>query len=153
MKKHALPLRIKARNKQARNYSFSGQYVAGIVLKGNEVKWVKQGKVNLDGSYVRIRHDEAWLCKVHFGSGFVDQNQLPGNDETYKLLLHKHELASLKQADIQKKSIVPTTFFVSHGYIKVSLGIGVVSKKYDKRNVLREREMTRTARQAGRYHA
>jgi SsrA-binding protein len=100
MKKTTTSPRTKARNKQVRNYSFSTNFVAGIVLSGQEVKWVKQSKVNLDSSYIRVRGGEAWLCKVHFGSGFVDPSQASAAEHVYKLLLHKSELATLAQADM-----------------------------------------------------
>lgn len=136
----------KARNKQVSNYAIDETLVAGIVLSGLEVKWVKAAKASLDGSYVRIRGREAWLCKVYFGAGFIDPSHNQENGKVYKLLLHKHELDLLARAEVQKKFIIAQAFFVAHGYVKVSIGIGTVRKKHDKRNALREREMVRSIR-------
>lgn len=135
-------------NKQAyHNYQILDTLEAGLVLSGPEVKAVKSGAINLKGSYINIKDDtEASLVKAHISSYkpavLIQRNYNPYQNR--KLLLHKKELKYLygksKEVGI---TIVPLELYLSHGLIKLKIGIARGKKKYDKREAIKKKDFER----------
>lgn len=144
---------VVARNRKARHeYEILDTFEAGLVLRGVEVKSVRDGKVNLRDGFATIERGEAWLHNVHI------QPYDPANRwnvdpvRKRKLLLRKDQIRSLVGTVEQKGlTLVPLDVHFSNGYAKVTLAIGRGKKKYDKRESIRRREMEREAeRELGR---
>lgn len=144
---------VVARNRKARHdYEILDTFEAGLVLRGVEVKSVRDGKVNLRDGFATIEGGEAWLHNVHI------QPYDPANRwnvdpvRKRKLLLRKDQIRSLVGKVEQKGlTLVPLDVHFSGGYAKVTLAIGQGKKKYDKRESIRRREMKREAeRELGR---
>ena len=119
-------------------------YEAGLVLRGTEVKSIREGQVNFKDSYASVSNEEAWLvgCHIapyHHGS---DANHDP--DRPRKLLLHRREIARLigKVAE-RGLTLVPLRLYFKDGRVKVELGLARGKKLHDKRATLRERESRR----------
>jgi SsrA-binding protein len=137
-------------NKQAYfNYQILETLEAGLKLSGPEVKSVKAGQVKLQGAYVTIQNEEAYLVGAHIAAykpAVVSQRNYDP-DARRKLLLHKKEIRSLIGREQERGiSIVPLKVYTSHGYVKLSIGIGRGKKKYDKRETIKKREFERRKR-------
>lgn len=131
------------------DYEIQEKLEVGMVLAGHEVKSVKNGKVSLRGSFVKIISAEAWLVGAII-SPYQTGNISPEYDpqKTRKLLLKKSELNYLiGKAQEKGFSILPLKLYDQHGLIKLEIGIGRGKKKYDKRETIKKRETERKIRQ------
>lgn len=145
---------VLALNKSAlHDYTIHEELSAGIVLSGAEVKSVRNGSVNLKGSYVSIRNSEAWLINAHIG-----QYKPAGTREPYdptgsrKLLLTQKEIARLI-GKLKEKSLtaVPLRVYTHNNRIKIAIGIAQGKAKYEKRELLKKRAIVREIRERLKY--
>jgi len=137
---------VNIRNKQAMfGYEMLDTYVAGIVMKGTEIKSVREGKVNLTDGYVYFNNEEAFVKGISispFSQG-THFNHEPARDR--KLLLKKAELKKLKARSEEKGlTIVPTRLFINdRGYAKLEIALARGKKVHDKRESIKERDVKR----------
>jgi len=139
------------RNKKARlAYAIEETLEAGIELHGFEVKSLKNGRGSLDGAYINLRGEEAFLVNAHIPP-FQPANT-PDDYDPYRLrrlLLNKRELAHLAGFERQKGlTIVPLSLYNKGGKIKVEIAVARGKKKHDKRETIKRREAEREARRA-----
>ncbi|MDP2650960.1 MAG: SsrA-binding protein SmpB [bacterium] len=135
-----------ADNSKARfDYEILEKLTAGLELLGLEVKAVKSGRMNLTGSYVLIRGDEAFLTGAEVAP-YQPKNTPEGYDRarTRKLLLSKSEINRLKIAEQTKGlTIVPLSVYNKGRYLKLDLAIARGKKKFDKRQAIKKRDVER----------
>lgn len=123
------------------DYFIEERLEAGIQLKGFEVKSVREGKVNLKESYVRIMNGEAFLIHCHISpyssiQGHFDVDPVARR----KLLLKRPEINRLAGLASQKGyTIVPLSMYFKKGLVKVEIGVGKGKKQYDKRETIKRR--------------
>lgn len=136
---------VVARNKKAYfNYSIEDKYIAGIVLKGYEVKSVVNGKISLKESFVRVHNGEVWLHNAHISKWEYANLKDYDPTRTRKLLLKKREINSLlREQNQNRKSIVPLKVILKNKKIKLILGVGKGKKKYDKREAKKKKDLKR----------
>jgi SsrA-binding protein len=133
------------KNKRARfNFFIDETYEAGIVLKGTEVKSLRQGKVNLKDSYARIKNEEIYLMDAHI-SPYTHGNQFNHDpDRPRKLLMHRREIKRLYgKSRLKGFSLIPTRMYFKEGRVKVEIGLGKGKREYDKRELLKQKTMER----------
>jgi len=136
-------IKVVAQNRKARhNYFIEDSYEAGMVLKGTEVKALREGKVNLKDGYARIKGGELFLMDVHI-SPYAFGNRLNHDPlRPRKLLMHGGEIHRLTGKVKEKGfSLIPLSIYFSHGRAKVSLALAKGKKLYDKRETLKRRAM------------
>lgn len=144
-----------AQNRRARHdYEILARFEAGIVLTGSEIKSVRDHKVQLQGSYGRVRDSEVWLQDMHIApyanAGYAGHS--PTRDR--KLLLHKKEIARISQLLGEKGlTLIPLSMYFKRGRAKVELGVARGLKRYDKREKIKEREEGRQIARAVRRSA
>ena len=134
------------RNKRAYfDYEIQEKVEAGVELKGFEVKSVKSGRINLGGSYVIIRGNEAYLINAD-----IPPYQPKNAPEEYdalrprKLLLSKGEIEELRAAEsAQGLTIVPLSVYNKGRFLKLDLAVARGKKKYDKRQAIKKRDVER----------
>lgn len=137
---------VNIRNKQASfGYEMLDHYVAGLILKGTEIKSVREGKVNLTDGYVYFNGGEAFVKGINispFSQG-THYNHEAARDR--KLLLKKSELHKLKAKSEEKGlTIVPTRLFINdRGYAKLEIALARGKKLHDKRESIKERDVKR----------
>ena len=138
-------IKIVCQNKKARhNYNIENSFEAGLVLKGTEVKSLRNGKANLVDSYATIDGNEAWLNHFHIDpyTPATQFNHHPMRKR--KLLLHKREINKLIGKTQEKGcTLVPLKIYFKNGKVKVNLGIAKAKKLYDKRAALKKQESIR----------
>jgi len=138
-------LKIICLNRKASfNYFFEDLLEAGIVLKGSEIKSIRQGKINIADSYAVEKNGELILINSHIASykQASYSNHKPLDDR--KLLLNKKEINKLI-GKIQREglTIVPTKMYFKKGKAKIELAVAKGKKQYDKRATKKSREWSR----------
>ena len=107
------------------DYEIESTYEAGIVLKGTEIKALREGKANLKDSYAIYKNGEIFLLNMHISP--YDKGNIFNHEETRtrKLLLHKKEIYKIRDA-IEKEgyTLVPIKVYFSKNNAKVMIGIG-----------------------------
>ena len=138
-------LKIICLNRKASfNYFFEDLFEAGIVLKGSEIKSVRDGKVNIADSYAVEKKGEIVLINSHIAkykqSSF--SNHEPTDDR--KLLLNKREINKLiGKMQRDGLTIVPTKMYFKKGKAKVEIAVAKGKKQYDKRATKKNRDWNR----------
>ena len=131
------------------NYSFSDKYTAGVVLKGSEIKSIKDQSVDFSNSYCIIKHNEIFIIGMNIKEyKFANLNN-HDPDRDRKLLLNRKEINQIKKKVSEKKfSIIPTKLFMSsRGLVKIEIGLGKGKKEYDKREDIKQRDIDRRLRE------
>lgn len=138
-------------NKRANfDYEILEKFEAGMVLTGQEVKSIKTGHISLAGAFVTLKGSEAWLTNAHVPP-YKMAGQVLDYDPTRprKLLLRKQELSSLYGKIKQKGlTLVPIRVYTKGNKIKLEFGIGRGKKKYEKRDLIKKREVDKKIREA-----
>lgn len=141
-----------ADNRKARfDYAIEDRVEAGIALTGTEIKSLRAGHVNLRDGYARIEKGQAWLRNVHIApwSHAARDNHDPLRPR--RLLLHHGEIGQLAGAVSQKGyTLVPLRMYTKRGRAKVEIGLARGKKRYEKRQVIKEREASREVQAAVR---
>lgn len=132
-------------NRKARfNYFIIEEIECGIELFGSEVKSIRNGNCNIKDSYGVIRNNEVYLINMFIKN--YKEASIFNKEETRKrkLLLHKKEIIKLKEK-IEKEgyTLVPLKVYFNKNKVKVLLGLCKGKKTYDKREVLKEKEIKR----------
>ena len=138
-------IKIVCQNKKARhNYNIEDSFEAGLVLKGTEVKSLRNGKANLVDSYATVDGNEAWLNHFHIDP-YTPATQFSHHPmRKRKLLLHKREINKLIGKTQEKGcTLIPLKIYFKNGKAKVDLGIAKSKKLYDKRATLKKQESIR----------
>lgn len=136
--------RITKNKKAYFNYHVLEEVEAGMVLRGTEVKSLRDGKIQLGDAYVRIEGGEAWLHHAHIseyehGTAF---NHEPTRKR--KLLLHRKQIERFESKVKEKGlTIVPLEVYFREGRAKVLLGLCRGKATHDKRATIRERDERR----------
>ena len=131
------------------HYVFSERYEAGIVLRGSEVKSLRNGHAHLSEAYASVDNGEVWLRQMHIAS-FSAARAFPHVEKgARKLLLHAREIRHLERAVLREGyTLVPLDLYFKEGRVKVTLGLGRGRKAHDKRAVLAEKTEAREALEA-----
>jgi len=142
---------VLATNPRARfDYNILEKYEAGLVLSGQEVKAIKNGRMSLRGSYVTIKNEEVWLINAQI-MPYQPKNTPDGYEPTHsrKLLLHKKEIKGLIGKIKQKGlTLVPLRVYTKHRKLKLEFGLGQGKRKTDKREKIKKRESDRKIERA-----
>ncbi|MDD3521277.1 MAG: SsrA-binding protein SmpB [Actinomycetota bacterium] len=148
--------KIVAQNKKAfHDFFIIEKYEAGIVLKGNEVKSLREHKVNLKDSYARIKNDELFLYNMHISPYSKSRIEETQPYRTRKLLMHKNQISKLSgKLNDKSTTLVPLNVYFANHIAKVELALVKAKLKYDKRDDLekktQEREIQRTLKSFNR---
>ena len=137
-------------NRKARHeYEILEALEAGLVLRGTEVKAIREGRANLRDSYCKLERGEAYLLGVHIGQYSHTGSSVHDPERPRKLLLHREELNKLLGKTTEKGlTIVPLRMYFKNGRVKVAIALAKGKKVYDKRETIKRREADRETRAA-----
>ena len=137
--------KIVCQNRKARHDYFIDEiYEAGIVLVGPEVKSLREGRASLVDSYARVKNGELFVYNMHITSYPFAHHLDIDPTRIRKLLMQKREIRRLTaKTEGKGNSLIPLSIYLTRGIMKVELALAKGKKKYDKRYVLKEREMKR----------
>ena len=127
-------------------YTILDKYIAGIQLKGSEVKSIRLNNVNMNEAYCLIQDGEMFIKNMHVSphkQGGIHNNHIPIRDR--KLLLKKKEIFTLNNKVKQKGlTIVPLAILLSPtGYIKIEIGLAKGKNTYNKKETIKLRDLDR----------
>lgn len=132
-------------NKKARfDYFIEEELECGIVLKGTEIKSIREGLANIKDCYAIIKNNEVYLLNMFISK--YENGSIFNHDErrTRKLLLNKKEILKLRdKVEISGYTLIPIKVYFKNNRAKVLLGLCKGKKNYDKRETIKERDMKR----------
>ena len=142
----ALQKRIEIKNRKARfQYELLDTYQAGIVLRGTEIKAIREGKASIAESFCEFSNGELFVINMTIeeyshASHFTHQPK-----SSRKLLLNKRELRKLeKEVKNSGLTIIPTLLYINeNGLAKLRIALAKGKKLYDKRETIKSRESKR----------
>lgn len=130
-------------NKKANfDYIILEKFEAGLALKGFEVKAIKTGRINLQGSFVTFNNNNFYLINANV-SPYQPKNTPTDYDPARprKLLLNKKEINYLIGKNKEKGlTLVPTRVYIKNNLLKLEFGVAKGKKKWDKREAIKKRE-------------
>lgn len=142
--------RVVATNRKARHeYEILDTWEAGLVLKGPEVKSIREGKVSFQDAFARVDNGEVWLYSLHISPYTQANRWAPDPLRPRKLLLRSEEIRRLV-GKVEEKglTLVPLDIYFTRGVAKITLALGRGRKLHDKREKLKRQTQEREARRA-----
>lgn len=129
-------------NKKAyHDYEIIDTFEAGIVLFGTEVKSLKDHSASLVDAYIIEKKGELWLINSSispFKYGNVHNHK---EKRERKILMKKDEILKIKRLIVEKSfALIPLSFYLKDGLIKVKIALAKGKKLYDKRATAKEKE-------------
>ena len=146
--------KVVASNRKARHeFEILETFEAGLVLRGPEVKSLREGKVGFQDAYARLEGGEVWLHSLHI-SPYEQANRY--NEDPLrprKLLLNRQEIRRLVgRVEEKGLTLVPLEIYFRRGFAKVTLALARGRRLYDKREKLKRRTQDEEARRAMDSH-
>lgn len=142
-----------ATNRQAhRDYAILETFEVGIELHGNEVKSLREKRVNFKDSFARVDKREVLLYNLHITPYKYTTYEDIDPVRTRKLLLHKTQIRRLiGQTSEKGLTLIPLKMYFKRGFAKVELALAKGKRLYDKRESIRRRESDRSIQRIMRY--
>ena len=133
-------------NRRARHdYFIEDTVEAGLILKGTEVKALREGKGTIAESYAAPEEGAIWLINATIPEYSAGNRENHEPKRRRKLLLSKREISRLAQA-VERKgyTIIPMKlYFSDRGIAKLEIGLGIGKKLHDKRDTKKDRDWGR----------
>ena len=138
-------IKIVCNNRKARfNYFFQELIEAGIVLKGSEVKSLRDGKANITDAYATDNRGEIYLINSHISSYKQASYSNHNPTDERKLLFNKKEINKLAgKINAEGFTLVPTKMYFKKGKAKLEIAVAKGKKQYDKRQAIKRRDWNR----------
>ena len=138
-------LKIISNNRKARyNYFFEEFFEAGIVLKGSEVKSLRDGKANISESYAIDDKGELFLVNSHIPSYKESSYNNHDPKRNRKLLFNRREINKLMgRINREGLTLIPTKLYFKKGKAKIEIAVAKGKKQYDKRHSKKRRDWER----------
>jgi len=135
---------ISVNRKASFEYEFIEKYEAGIILKGSEVKSIRESKANIKESYIRLKSNELFIIGMNISEyshqGYSTHNPM----REKKLLLNRKEIERIKQeVDEKGRTMIPLKLYFKNGIIKMQFAIAKGRKIRDKRNYKKDKDIKR----------
>ncbi|MAS38637.1 MAG: SsrA-binding protein [Flammeovirgaceae bacterium] len=131
------------------NYEVFDKYIAGIILKGTEIKSIRSSLINMNSSYCLVDNNDIYVKDLNISEYKFGNLNNHEPKRKRKLLLNKREINQIKKKVSEKKfSIIPLNLFISdRGFAKMEIALCKGKKTYDKRESVKKREADRKLRQ------
>lgn len=142
---------VVASNRKARHdYDIVDTFECGIVLRGSEVKALREAKVTLNDAHGRVRDGQAWIVGLHVTPySRASTHELLEPDRDRKLLLHRREIDRIAgRLDQEPLTLVPLRLYFRDGRAKLELALARGRKQHDKRHAIAARDADREAARA-----
>lgn len=137
---------IQIRNRKASyEYEFLEKYEAGLILKGTEIKSIREGKASVQEAYCHIHRGEMFIKGMTISQYRESSFNSHDIQRERKLLLKKKELEKI-QSKVEEKglTIVPTRIFINkRGFAKLEIAVARGKKLYDKRENIKRKDQDR----------
>lgn len=144
-------VKVVATNRSARHdYTILDTVECGLVLRGSEVKSLREAQVQIKESHARFENGEAWLIGMHIAPhAATGAHDLPEPDRRRKLLMHREQIERWRmRVDLERLALVPLSIYFRDGRAKIELALARGRTRGDKRHAIAERDALREAQQA-----
>jgi len=139
-------------NRRARHdYQILERIEAGIALRGTEVKSIRARKVSLAEAYAQVVDWEVYIVQMHIAP--YEQGNRNNHDpiRRRKLLLHRRQIAKLKQQTEEKGlTLVPLSLYFRGRHLKIEIGLARGKRSHDRRQDVAKRDAERQMARARR---
>lgn len=146
MSKERFSNTVNIRNRQASfEFELLDTYVAGMVLRGTEIKSIREGKVNLQDGYCYFNNDELYVKGITISEYAQGTHYNHEAQRERKLLMKRAEIARI-QSKVEEKglTLIPTRLFINdRGLAKLEIALGRGKKRFDKRQSIKDRDVKR----------
>ncbi len=136
---------VVSNRKAFHDFAIEERFEAGIVLRGAEVKALREAKANIRDCYATIRDGEVWLIGMHvspYSSASTHEDLAPERDR--KLLLRREQIEKIATKVSQRGyTLVPLRIYFAGGLAKVEIGLGKGKRDYDRRRDIAARDVQR----------
>ncbi|MCR4422073.1 MAG: SsrA-binding protein SmpB [Spirochaetales bacterium] len=139
-------IKIILKNKKAYfEYFIEEKYEAGIVLKGTEIKSIREGHCSIADSYAKVTKNNeiylyGFLVQEYKNSGYIKHDV----SRPKKLLLHKKEIIKIgRKINQAGYTLIPLSIYLKNQLVKVELGLAKGKKLYDKRETIKKKDIDR----------
>lgn len=138
-------VKILATNRKARHdYAVEESYECGIELLGTEVKSIRDGKISFPDAWAEVVGGEVWLRGFKIAENPFSSIFNHDPDRKKKLLLHRDEIKRIaRKVEDKGFTLIPLSFYLKKGRVKVELGLCKGKKMFDKRADIRDRDVKR----------
>lgn len=150
-------IKVIGRNKKAKHdYHIEETYEAGIILKGTEIKSIREGKVNLKDSFALVEGGEVFVYNMHISPYSHGNRQNHDPERVRKLLLNKNEIRKLIGYTTQRGyTLIPLSIYLKNNLAKIELALAKGKNVYDKRRDIAKktarREIEKAFKEKQRY--
>jgi SsrA-binding protein len=148
-KRKVAPGDVASNRAASHRYEFLDRLECGLVLRGTEVKSLRENGAQLKDGFALIRDGELWLNNVHippYGPAARDNHE---PERPRKLLAHRREIERLSGRTIERGlTLVPTRLYFKDGRAKVELALAKGKDRFDKRETLKKKDMQRDMQRA-----
>jgi SsrA-binding protein len=136
---------INVRNRKASfEYALLDRYYAGLLLKGTEIKSIREGKAAINDAFCFLEKGELWVKGLHIAEYGKASHYNHEPVRNRKLLLHKKELRKISSSFTEGMAIVPLKLFINdRGWAKLEIALAKGKKTFDKRESIKRRELER----------
>ncbi len=135
---------IVTNRKAFHDYHILEKFEAGVELLGTEVKSIRSGHVQLQGSYAKVQRKELFLFDCDIQPYVRASHEQHEPRRPRKLLLHRREIEHLaSEVDQAGRTLVALRMYWKMGRVKVEIGVGKGKAASDKRAALKERAQDR----------
>ena len=133
---------VAANRRARRDFDVLETLEVGLVLEGNEVKSLREGNVQMAGSWARVDRDELWLHNMHISSYSHASGSFRSDpDRVRKLLAHRREIQRLKsRVDQERLALVPLAVYFNEGRAKLTLALARGRTRADRRRDIQQRD-------------
>lgn len=141
-------------NRKAKyDYFILDEYECGIALTGTEIKSIRRGSCSLGDSYGIIKKNELYILNMFispYNEGNI-HNHL--ETRTRKLLVHKSEIKKLNEkVHLEGYTLIPLKLYFKNNIAKILLGVCKGKKNFDKRETIKQRDITREINKANKLN-
>ena len=127
-------------HKARREYNVVETYVAGIELKGTEVKSLRNARASIDDAFARIENNQAWLYNAHISPYEFGNRYNVDPVRPRRLLLHRREIERLtSQTQAKGMALIPLKIYFTKSYAKVEIALAKGKQMTDKREDIKRR--------------
>jgi SsrA-binding protein len=137
---------INIRNRQASfEFELLDKYIAGLVLRGTEIKSIREGKVNLQDGFCYFNDGELYVRGINITPYAQGTHYNHEAQRERKLLLKRLEIKKLERKVEEKGlTLVPVRLFINdRGFAKLEIALARGKKMHDKRDSIKERDAKR----------
>ncbi|MGN1222601.1 MAG: SsrA-binding protein SmpB [Christensenellales bacterium] len=138
-------MKVIQNNKRAYyEYFIEDTFEAGISLMGSEVKSVKNGHISISEAFVSLNNGEVFLKNAYIKPYEQTNNFSPDEKRIRKLLLNRQEIDKIqKKVAVKGYTLVPTKVYLKDNLVKVEIAVCKGKKLYDKRESIKQRDLSR----------